>query len=145
VTEHPAATDDATRVLVRELFASYARGEGERVAALLDDNVDWTIHGPRNVFPFVGQRHGKADVLKVLAEIANDYAVQRYEPDIIIVENERAAVLSNVAFVQRATNRTLSFHIVDFLRFRDGRVVEFREFTDTFDLVEQALGRFLIA
>ena len=26
---------------------------------------------------------------------------------------------------------------------RDGRIVEFREFANTFDLVEQALGRFI--
>jgi ketosteroid isomerase-like protein len=37
----------------------------------------------------------------------------------------------------------LSFHIADFMRFRGGRIVEFREFANTFDLVEQALSRFL--
>ena len=57
---------------------------------------------------------------------------------------DRAAVMSNVAFVQRATNRMLSFRLVNLLRFRDGRVIEFREFSDTFDVVEQALGRWLV-
>jgi ketosteroid isomerase-like protein len=57
----------------------------------------------------------------------------------------RAAVMSNVAFVQRSTSRMLSFRTANFLRFRDGRLVEFREFWDVFDVVEQALGRWLIA
>ncbi len=37
----------------------------------------------------------------------------------------------------------LRFQIVNFLRVRDGRVVEFREFLNTFDAVEQTLGRLL--
>ena len=51
---------------------------------------------------------------------------------------------AGVAFLQRATKRTLTFRTVNFLRFRDGRLVEFREFTDTFDVVERALGRWLV-
>ena len=35
----------------------------------------------------------------------------------------------------------LRFHLVNFLRFREGRLVEFQEFANTFDLVEQAMGR----
>ena len=136
-------TDEATRALVRELYDAYARGDGERFAPLIADDIDWIIHGPVQVFPFVGPRRGKQDVLATLASIAKDYALERYEPDIIIVENDRAAVSSNVAFVQRTTGRTLSFRNANFLRFQGGRVVEFREFFDTFDAVEQALGHWL--
>ena len=60
-----------------------------------------------------------------------------------IVEDDRAAVMSDAAFLQRATNRTLSLRLADFLRFHDGRLIEFREFTDTFDAVEQALGKWI--
>jgi len=35
------------------------------------------------------------------------------------------------------------FHIANLLRFHDGRLVEFREFANTFDLVVQALGHML--
>jgi ketosteroid isomerase-like protein len=136
-------TDDATRALVRELYDAYGRGDVDRFARLIADDIEWIIHGPMQVFPFVGPRHGKQEVLATLASIARDYALERYAPDIIIVENDRAAVSSNVAFVQRTSGRTLSFRNANFLRFRDGRLVEFREFMDTFDAVEQALGRWL--
>ena len=136
-------TDEATRAIVRELYDAYARGDVERFAGMIADDIEWIIHGPVQVFPFVGPRHGKEEVLATLAGIAKDYALERYEPDIIIVENDRAAVSSNVAFKQRTSGRTLSFRNANFLRFRDGRLVEFREFMDTFDAVEQALGRWL--
>jgi uncharacterized protein len=95
------------------------------------------------VFPFAGARRGKREVLDTLGAIAKDYAIERYEPLQLVVDGDSAAVMSNVAFQQRSTGRTLSFHIADFMRFRDGRIVEFREFANTFDLVEQALGRFI--
>jgi ketosteroid isomerase-like protein len=110
------------------------------VAALIDDDVDWIIYGPVNVFPFAGHRRGRNAVLEALAGIAKDYMLERYQPQIVIVEGDRAAVMSEVAFKQRTTDRTLSFQLANFLRFRDGRLIEFREFANTFDLVEQALG-----
>ena len=102
-------SNDETRTLVRDLYAAYAAGDDARVAAMIDDDVEWIIYGPVQVFSFVGARRGKAAVLETLAGIAHDYALERYQPDIIVVEGERAAVMSNVAFVQRSTGRTLSF------------------------------------
>jgi ketosteroid isomerase-like protein len=138
-------TNEDMRTMVRALYAAYAGGDDARVAAMIDDDVDWIIYGPVQVFSFVGARRGKTAVLETLAGIATEYAVERYQPEIIVVDGDRAAVMSNVAFVQRSTGRTLSFRNANFLRFRDGRLVEFREFSDTFDVVEQALGRWLIA
>jgi len=82
-------------------------------------------------------------VLAALAAVAKDYVLERYEPRIIVVDGDRAAVMSDVAFQQRSTGRTVSTQLANFLRFRDGKLVEFREFANTFDLVEQALGRFI--
>ena len=64
-------------------------------------------------------------------------------PQVTVIDGDRAAVMSDVAFRQRSSGRTLRFHIADFLRFRDGRLVEFREFMNTFDVAQQALNRLL--
>jgi ketosteroid isomerase-like protein len=136
-------SEPTTRDLVTDLYAAYARGDAERIAELIDDDIDWIIHGPMQIFPFAGHRRGKMAVLEALGALAKDYMLERYEPRSMLVDGDRAAVMSDVAFKQRATGRTLRFHIANFLRFRDGRVVEFREFANTFDVVEQALGRML--
>jgi ketosteroid isomerase-like protein len=136
-------SEPTTRDLVTDLYAAYARGDAERIAELIDDDIDWIIHGPMQIFPFAGHRRGKMAVLEALGALAKDYMLERYEPRSMLVDGDRAAVRSDVAFKQRATGRTLRFHIANFLRFRDGRVVEFREFANTFDVVEQALGRML--
>jgi ketosteroid isomerase-like protein len=134
---------DSTRAVVTSLYDAYGRGDVDTIAALVDDDIDWIIHAPSNVFPFAGQRRGKAAVLAALSGITADFALESYRPQITVVEGERAAVMSDVAFRQRATGRMMRFQIVNFLRVRDGRVVEFREFLNTFDAVEQTLGRLL--
>lgn len=136
-------SEEAIRAAVRELYDAYARRDFDRVAQFIDDDVDWIIYAPVQLFSFAGPRRGKAAVLEALGKIAEDFALERYVPKIVIIEGERAAVMSDVAFRQRATGRTLSFQIANFLRMRDGRVVEFREFANTFDVVEQALGKFI--
>jgi len=134
---------DTTRAIVTEFYKAYGEGNGDRVAALIHDDIDWIIHGPARIFPFEGPRRGKAAVLEVLGAIAEQYELKSYAPELVIVEGDRAAILSNTSFVQRATGRTLRMRLVDFVRVRDGQVVELREFSDTFDVVEQALGSWL--
>jgi ketosteroid isomerase-like protein len=133
--------ESGTRATVNELYRAYERRDFERVAAFLHDDIDWIIYAPVTVFPFAGPRHGREAVLEALAAIAQDYAVDSYTPEIVIVEGERAAVVSDVRLTQRTTTRTLRFRLANFLRIVDGRVIEFREFVNSFDAVEQALGR----
>lgn len=136
-------TTEETRTLVRTLYEAYAKGDGATVATLVDDDIEWIIHGPVQLFSFMGPRHGKAEVLETLAGIGKDYVLERYEPVWMVVEGDRAAVLSKAAFTQRSTNRRLSFNLANFVRVRDGRIIEFVELSNTFDLAEQALGRWL--
>jgi uncharacterized protein len=136
-------SEETTRAIVADLYAAYERRDFDRVAALIHDDIDWIIYAPMQVFPFVGHRSGKVAVLEALASIAKDYQLESYAPKVMVVDGDRAAVMSDVTFKQRSTGRTLRFHLANFLRFRDGRLIEFREFANTFDLVEQALGRML--
>ena len=130
-----------TRAIVRELYDAYGRRDFERVAALIHDDIDWVIYAPISVFPFAGPRRGRAAVLEAMADIAKAFALESYKPEVMIVDGERAAVMSDVSYRQRATDRVLRVRIANFLRLQDGRLIEFREFINSFDVVEQALGR----
>ena len=133
--------DNYLRALVRELYDAYGRRDGQRVAELIHDDVDWVIYAPVGIFPFAGPRHGRAAVLQALGAIGEAYEIEAYTPEIILVDGDRAAVVSDVRHTQRAPARTLRFRVANFLRFKDGKVVEFREFSNSFDVVEQVLGR----
>ena len=133
-------SENATRATVTELYDAYQRRDFERIAAMLHEDIDWVIYGPIDVFPFAGLRRGREAVLQALAAIGEVYLLESYQPEVIVVDGDRAAVMSDVSFKQRATGRTLRFRLANFLRIKDGKLIEFREFADSFDLVEQALG-----
>ncbi len=132
--------ESATRATVEDVYDAYGRRDMERVAALLHDDIDWVIYGPIEVFPFVGMRRGRKAVLEAIVTLFELFSLESHQREIMIVEGDRAAIMSDVGFKQRATGRTLRFRVANFMRFQDGRLIEFREFADSFDLVEQAIG-----
>ena len=132
--------DLGTRAAVRDVYSAYARGDVARVALLIHEDIDWIIYGPVAVFPFACVRRGRAAVLAAMGEIAESYQLESHKIDQTLIDGDRAAVLADVGFKQRATGRSLRFRVANFLRFDDGRLIEFREFSNSFDVVEQVLG-----
>jgi ketosteroid isomerase-like protein len=123
------------------LIDAFMRGDNERLAARYHDDIDWLFHAPVSIFPFAGARRGKAEVFKGFALLYETYRVTGYSVEVKLVEGDRAATLSDAHMVQRATGRTIQSRIAGFHRFQEGKMIEYRGFTDSFDSVEQALGR----
>ncbi len=63
-----------------------------------------------------------------------------YEPVFMVCEAEDAAVIIFARFFHRRTRRSVQTMIAHFIRFREGRIIELREFMDSFGAVEQILG-----
>src|SRR5271169_2682231 len=63
----------------RALHRAINERQLEDVAELLDDEVEWAIYGPIDMFPFLGARRGKAAVLEVIRQIAEHFRVRRFE------------------------------------------------------------------
>lgn len=134
---------EQTRAIVTAVYAAYARRDFDHVASVIHEDIDWVIFAPVEIFTFAGVRHGRRAVLEAFAGIAAQYSVESYKPELILADGDRAAVMSDVSFLQRASGRILRFRIANFLQFRDGKLVEFREFMNTFDVAEQAVGHFI--
>ena len=136
-------SESETREVLAALFDAHRRRDFDSFGALLHDDIDWIIHGPIEVFPFAGLRRGRPAVLQALAVMGLSYSLHSCEPDFTIVEDDRAAVMADVSLTQLATGRLLRFRAANLIRVQDRRVVEFREFADSFDQAEQALGRLI--
>jgi ketosteroid isomerase-like protein len=122
---------------------AFKQGDHERFASYYDDNIDWTFHAPISVFPFAGRRVGKPVVFLSLRQLNEDYKLQGFAAQMVLADGDRAAVISEIAMMQRATGRTVRCRVASFYRVRNGRVVEYQGFVDSFDAVEQALGRYI--
>ena len=107
----------------------------------IDDNIDWAIYGPIEMFPFLGARRGKDAVLEVCRTLADNIQIHRSDRESIMLGDESAASLIKYTLTARDSNKPISVRLAHFAQFKDGRLASLRGLIDSFDLVEQALGR----
>jgi endonuclease/exonuclease/phosphatase family metal-dependent hydrolase len=82
------------------------------------------------MFPFLGARRGKPAVLDVIDHIAENFRVHRFDRETIMY-----------SLTALDTNKPISVRVAHFAQFKAGRLASIRVLLDTFDLVEQVLGR----
>ena len=109
--------------------------------ALLDDDVDWTIYGPIDMFPFLGSRRGREAVLESIRQIAENVRVHRFDRETIMLGVDSAASMIRYSLTALDSNKPISVRVAHFAQFKADKLLSIRVLVDTFDLVEQALGR----
>lgn len=113
----------------------------EDLEELIDDDVDWAIYGPIDMFPFLGARRGKEAVLEVIRQIAENVRVHRFDRETIMLGVDAASSMLRYSLTALDSNKPISLRVAHFAQFKAGRLSNIRILLDTFDLVEQALGR----
>ncbi len=111
------------------------------IEPLIDEDVEWAIFGPIDMFPFLGARRGKAAVLEVIRQIADTVRVHRYDRETILLGVDAAASMLRFSFTSLDSNKPIVLRLAHFAQFKAGRLRSIRVLLDTFDLVEQTLGR----
>jgi ketosteroid isomerase-like protein len=112
----------------------------EDLESQIDDDVDWVIHGPIELFPFLGARRGKAAVLKVCRQISENVRVRRFDRESIVLGEDTAASMMRYSLTALDSNKPIKLRLAHFAQFKGGRLLNIRVLLDTYDLVEQALG-----
>jgi ketosteroid isomerase-like protein len=134
-------TTPVSRDIVQAFFAAFAAKDPAKLAPFLHDDVEWSIAGPVELIRFCGQYHGKAAVLDVFGRIAPEtMLLTGYDPEIMLVDGDRCAVLARLTGVTPGEGRVISYRSTQFVRFLDGKVIELRAIIDSFDAAEQFLG-----
>jgi len=125
----------------RALHKAINDRQHEELENLIDDDVDWAIYGPIDMFPFFGARRGKAAVLEVIKRISDNVRVHRFDRESIILGVDTASSMMRYSLTALDSNKPISLRLAQFAQFKAGRLASIRVLVDTFDLVEQALGR----
>jgi ketosteroid isomerase-like protein len=125
----------------RALHRAINERQYEDLEALLDDDVDWAIFGPIDMFPFLGARHGKAAALEVCRQITDNVQLQRFEREAVMLGVDSAACMMRYSLTALDSNRPISLRLALFAQFKAGRLSRIRVVVDTFDLVEQVMGQ----
>jgi ketosteroid isomerase-like protein len=125
----------------RALYRAINERQLDDLESLLDDNIEWAIYGPIDMFPFFGARHGKEAVLKVCRQIADNVRVHRFDRESVMLGVDSAASMMRYSLTALDSNKPISLRLAQFAQFNAGKLVSLRVIVDTFDLVEQTLGR----
>src|SRR5437588_7942558 len=112
----------------------------EELEALIDEDIDWAIYGPIDMFPFLGARRGKAAVLEVIREVSENVRVHRFDRESIMLGVDSASSMIRYSLTALDSNKPISLRLAHFAQFRAGKLTNFRVLVDTFDLVEQTVG-----
>ncbi|MBI3701994.1 MAG: nuclear transport factor 2 family protein [Afipia sp.] len=124
----------------RAIHHALNEGQTDQLEELLDDNVEWAIYGPIDMFAFLGARRGKAAVIEVIKQIAKAVNLHRFDRESIMLGEDSAASLMRYSVTPK-NGAPISVRLAHFAQFKAGRLISLRAVMDTFDLVEQTLGR----
>jgi hypothetical protein len=121
---------------VKDAYAAFMRGDINGVLATVDDNVEWhAIKGAEGVAPHAGARRGRAQVADFFAKLGASTEFSRFEPREFIAQGDHVVVIGEYAATVKATGRSVVSDWVMVFTVRDGKLVRFREWTDSAQLV----------
>ena len=131
-------------VRVRDAYREWHESRGKSVQqwlGLMSAGVRFrSLAGGATGMEFTRDCTSCGDVERYFAELTQDWEMIHYTVDELIAQGERIVMLGSCAWKSRRTGRVVETPKADFLRLRDGKVVEFFEFYDTAKAIAASLG-----
>ena len=135
-------TYSVPRSVAEAFYQVYAVRDADKIAAFLDDDVEWTISGPVDYLPFCGTHRGKANVIDLIRHrIPAVLRTFSFVAEVLLVDGDQLAMLSRQSSTRARDGQVISYRVANHMRFRDGKVIKNFSLVDTFDAVEQVLGQ----
>ena len=122
--------------IVKDAYASFLRGDIPGVLNLLDDNVQWEgVVGTEGVMKSAGLRQGRAAVGGFFVDVDATVHFDRFEPHEYVAQGDVVVSMGHYVGSSKETGRPFEADWVMVFRFSNGKIVNFREFTDSAQLV----------
>jgi uncharacterized protein len=116
---------------VKKAYKAFKRDDIQTVLSIMDDDVEWTTPGKKDLVPFVGQFKGRDAVAKFFEALAANEEVLAFEPHQFIADGDVVAAGVHYKGRVKATGRTYEGETVHVFRFRNCKVASFKEYLDT--------------
>ena len=120
---------------LKQTYARWHESKGTDEKAWLDlmaDNIRiLSLASGAPGMEFTKEVRSKDDLRRYFKGLRDDWQMIHYTPEEFIVDGERVAVMGMTGWRHRKTGREFDTPKADFIRFKDGKIVEFYEFYDT--------------
>lgn len=123
---------------VEAVYDAFARGDIGALLNTLAQDVVWQHPGPVDI-PWAGERHGRDQVAEFFIAVNQHLEAEQFTPRTFVTRGDEVIVLGHERMRTRTGGRIYGTDWVHAFTVRDGRIVGFREYTDTAAIAE-ALG-----
>lgn len=118
--------------VVQQAYAAFGRGDVDGILDLCSDDIVWDpVVGASANVPQAGRKVGKAGVREFFRLLSESMTFQQFEPREFIAQGDRVVVVGHYAGTPNTTGKTMESDWVMLFRLENGKVSEFREFTDS--------------
>ena len=126
--------------LVKGLYAAFGRGDIEHIVGHLTTDVDWQSYGNPAHFPTLGPHMGQAAVQDFFGKVGDTLEFSEFSPQEFFADRDTVIALGHFTAKARRTGRVASAHWAHVFTIGNGKVVKFREYTDTAAFAEAWTG-----
>ena len=127
--------DDQKNVhVIQNAYAAFGRNDIDALLGLMADDIDWHVFGP-NELPMSGPRRGKPEVKRFFQQVGETWSFDRFEPRQFVAQDDLVVALGVYNGKAKSTGRSFMSEFAHVFTVRDGKVVRFREYTDTANLL----------
>ncbi|MCX6625458.1 MAG: nuclear transport factor 2 family protein [Acidobacteria bacterium] len=116
--------------LVEQMYAAYAKADVAAILSFLADDVVWSAP---DVAPirWGGTRHGHQETIGFFEGLNEQLSDPVLEVTETLANDDSVATFGRFEATIRHTGRRVGSEVAHYFRFRDGKVVEFRDYLDT--------------
>jgi ketosteroid isomerase-like protein len=133
--------EDPNRRQVTKFLDAYYAGDAAAATACCDEELDSITYAPIELFPHLGHKHGRAWVAEAIKTQQKRYVSRKYEIKMMAVDGDNVATLQYLSLRKRNDDRVVHLEAAEFFVLRAGLILMHRSFFDSFDFVQQLLGR----
>jgi uncharacterized protein len=116
---------------VRTIFERRAAGDVPGLVRYAAEDIFYNVQGGWTIYPFSRPARGKTLFAQALAMVDVMYENLGSTIHEMVIDGERVALHRTSNMRNRGTGETRAIDVCDFLRFRDGLVIEFAEYPDS--------------
>jgi uncharacterized protein len=121
--------------IVKKLYEVFARRDINSILQLLSPDVEWgEPDNPHN--PAAGTRHGHNGFLEWLNIGRQAEEILALEPKKFLTDIDTVAVVGYTKCIAKPTRKSYETDFVHLVTLKDGKVIRFKEFFDTYAAAE---------
>jgi ketosteroid isomerase-like protein len=127
--------------IIRSTYAARVGGDIDGTMAAFADHVTFEFNGGRTGLPgMTGPIKGKPSVRNAIQNLIDNFLFSDWKEVSSIVDGDKAALHWRVRVTFVPNGRSDTFDVIDLITFRGGKIVDFRQSTDTAKIKSMVAG-----